>query len=223
MLWYNEYQQQANVYQLMKIMKSQANMPTHKRVSMLMLADDVPGPKQGEWTYNDYVACTNDGEYYEIVNGVLVVAPIPDGPHQDAAVRFGYYLLPHVEFAGLGKVRISPSDVVLSPNNVVQPDVFVVLKEHLDRVQEKRVVGPPDLVIELASPSTALYDRLTKYDIYARFGVPEYWIAKTATRTVEVLVLEDGKYRSLGIFQGQEKLPSRIVPYLPVAVDQFFA
>ncbi len=198
-------------------------MTTNESVPMVTLADGISGPEQGEWTYDDYVTHTDDGEHYEIVNGVLVVAPVPDSPHQDVALRFGYYLLPHVEFAGLGKVRISPSDVVLSPNNVVQPDVFVVLKEHLDRVQEKRVVGPPDLVIELASPSTALYDRLTKYDIYARFGVPEYWIAKTATRTVEVLVLEDGKYRSLGIFQGQEKLPSRIVPELPVAVDQFFA
>ncbi len=134
-----------------------------------------------------------------------------------------YYLLSHIEFAGLGKVIPAPADVVLSPKNVYQPDVFVVLNEHLDRMQEKRVVGPPDLVIELASPSTALYDRVTKYDIYARFGVPEYWIAKTATRTVEVLVLEDGKYRSLGVFQDQDRLPSRIVPDLPVAVDQFFA
>lgn len=198
-------------------------MTTYESVPMVTLADSVAGPKQGEWTYDEYAALSDDGEWYEIVSGVLVMAPSPDGPHQDATLRFGYYLLPHVEFAGLGKVRISPSDVVLAPNTVVQPDVFVVLKEHLDRVQEKRVVGPPDLVIELASPSTALYDRLTKYDIYARFGIPEYWIAKTATRTVEVLVLEDGKYRSLGIFQGQDTLPSRIVPNLPVSVDQFFA
>ena len=204
-------------------MKGKVDMTTYESVPMVMLADGVPGPKQGEWTYNEYVALTDDGQWYEIVNGVLVMAPSPDGPHQDAALRFGYYLLAHVEFAGLGKVRISPSDVVLSPDNVCQPDVFVVLKAHLDRVQEKRVVGAPDLVIELASPSTALYDRLMKYDIYARFGVPEYWIAKAASRTIEVLVLEEGKYRSLGVFHGQDRLPSRIVPELPVAVDQFFA
>ncbi len=204
-------------------MKGRADMTTYESVPMVTLADEVLGPKQGEWTYSEYAALTDDGQWYEIVNGVLVMAPSPDGPHQDAALRFGHYLLVHVEFAGLGKVRISPADVVLSPNNVCQPDVFVVLKAHLDRVQEKRVVGAPDLVIELASPSTALYDRLTKYETYARFGVPEYWIAKTATRTIEVLVLENGTYRSLGIFHGQDTLPSRIVPELPVHVDQFFA
>ena len=198
-------------------------MTTYESVPIVMLADGVPGPKQGEWTYDEYAALTDDGEWYEIVNGVLVMAPSPDIPHQSAVARFTYYLLTYVEFAGLGKIVPAPADVVLSPNNVYQPDVFVVLNAHLDRVQEKRVVGPPDLVIELASPSTAIYDRLTKYDIYARFGVPEYWIAKTATRTIEVLVLEEGMYRSLGVFSGQEKLPSRIVPELPVAVDSFFA
>ncbi len=198
-------------------------MTTSEGVSMVTLADAVQGPKQGEWTYNEYAALTDDGQWYEIVNGVLIMAPSPDGSHQDAALRFGHYLLVHIEFAGLGKVRIAPSDVVFSPNNVYQPDVFVVLNAHLDRVQEKRVVGAPDLIVELASPSTALYDRLTKYETYARFGVPEYWIAKTASRTIEVLVLENGTYRSLGIFHGQDTLPSRIVPELPVHVDQFFA
>ena len=198
-------------------------MTTYESVPMVTLADGVVGPKQGEWTYNEYAALTDDGQWYEIVNGVLVIAPSPDIPHQSSVARFIYFLMAHVELVGLGKVVPAPSDVVLSPNNVYQLDVFVVLNAHLDRVQEKRVVGAPDLIIELASPSTALYDRLTKYDVYARFGVPEYWIAKTATRTIEVLVLTEGTYRSLGVFHGQDKLPSRIVPELPVAVDSFFA
>ena len=198
-------------------------MTTYESVPMVTLADEVLGPKQGEWTYSEYVALTDDGEWYEIVNGVLVMAPAPDIPHQAAAMRFGYFLFAHVELTGLGRVIGAPADVVLSPNNVYQPDVFVVLNAHLDRVQEKRVVGAPDLVIELASPSTVLYDRLTKYEVYARFGVPEYWIAKTASRSVEVLVLENEKYRSLGVFSGRDTLPSRIVPELPVHVDQFFA
>jgi len=58
---------------------------------------------------------------------------------------------------------------------------------------------------------------------YARAGVPEYWIVRPDAHTVEVLVLDRGTYRSLGIFGGQETLPSRVVPELPVHVDQFFA
>ena len=49
---------------------------------MVILADWVSGPKQGEWTYSDYAVLLDDGQRYEIVNGVLVMAPAPDGPHQ---------------------------------------------------------------------------------------------------------------------------------------------
>src|SRR5229473_2437126 len=74
-------------------------------------------------------------------------------------------------------------DVDLGPKNVYQPDVVVVLNAHLDRVAAKKIIGAPDLVVEVASPSTAAYDRLTKYDIYARSGVAEYWIVKPTSRT----------------------------------------
>jgi len=198
-------------------------MTTVEKPIIVMPADWVPGPEQGSWTYDDYTALPDDGQGYEIVNGVLVMAPAPNGPHQDAVLRFAHYLLVNVEFAGLGKVRVAPFDVELSPKDVFQPDVFVVLNAHLDRILEKKVVGAPDLVVEVASPSTALYDRVTKYEKYANAGVQEFWVANTNARTIQVLVLESGEYRSLGVYRGQQMLPSRIVPGLSVRVEQFFA
>jgi Uma2 family endonuclease len=198
-------------------------MTTVEKPIIVMPADWVPGPEQGSWTYDDYTALPDDGQRYEIVNGVLVMAPAPNGPHQDAVLRFAHYLLVNVEFAGLGKVRVAPFDVELSPKDVFQPDVFVVLNAHLDRILEKKVVGAPDLVVEVASPSTALYDRVTKYEKYANAGVQEFWVANTNAHTIQVLVLESGEYRSLGVYRGQQMLPSRIVPGLSVRVEQFFA
>ncbi len=78
-------------------------------------------------------------------------------------------------------------------------------------------------MVEIASPSTAAYDRLTKYEQYARAGITEYWIVKPTRRIVEVLVLENGEYRSLGVFGEQATLPSRVIAGLPVRVEQFFA
>ena len=125
---------------------------------MVLPADWVPGPEQGSWTYDDYASLPDDGQRYEIVNGVLVMAPAPDGPHQDAVLRIAHYLLVHIEFAGLGKVRVAPFDVELSSKNVFQPDVFIVLNAHLSRMQKKKMIGAPDLVVEVASPSTVLFD-----------------------------------------------------------------
>jgi Uma2 family endonuclease len=79
------------------------------------------------------------------------------------------------------------------------------------------------MVIEIASPSTAAYDRRAKQDAYAHGGVSEYWVADPATRTVEVMTLEQGAYRVVGVYQNQALLPSRVLPGLPVRVAQFFS
>ena len=197
-------------------------LTTKEELSVVTPADWVPGPPQGSWTYEDYAALPEDGRRYEIVNGVLVMAPAPSPEHQSITVRIAYYLFPHIDLAGIGKLFTAPVDVDLGPKNVYQPDLVVVLDAHLDRVAEKKIIGAPDLVVEVASPSTAAYDRLTKYDVYARAGVTEYWIVKPTRSTVEVLVLEHGEYPSLGVFSEQATLPSRVIPGLPVRVEQFF-
>src|SRR5712692_1862389 len=191
-------------------------LTTKEELSVPLPADWVPGPPQGSWTYEDYAALPENGQRYEIVNGVLIMAPAPSPDHQDITGEIFSYLRTHIKLAGLGRVFTSPIDVDLGTKNVYQPDVVVVLNEHLDRVQEKKIVGAPDLVVEVASKSTAAYDRLTKHDAYARAGIAEYWMVKPASRTVEVMVLEDGEYRSLGVFEGQATLPSRVAPGLPV-------
>ena len=197
-------------------------MVTNEELSVVTPADWIPGPQQGSWTYNDYAALPNDGHHYEIVNGVLLMAPAPTPDHQSIVAWLTYYLLAHVELGRLGRVLPGPVDVELGPKDVFQPDVVVLLNAHLDRIAEKRIKGAPDLVVEVASPSTAAIDRLTKYEIYARYGIPEYWIVKPIQRTIEVLVLQNREYRSLGIFQGHQTLPSRILPDLSVRVGQFF-
>ncbi len=192
------------------------------RPSVVTPADWVPGPRQGSWTYDDYATLPDDGQRYEIVNGVLLMTPAPTPNHQSISAWFTYYLLMHVQLAGRGRVFPGPVDVELGPKNVFEPDGVVLLNEHLNRVAAKRIIGAPDLVVEIASPSTAAIDRVTKYEIYARSGIPEYWIAKPTDRTIEVLILENGEYYSAGIFRGEQLLLSRIVPELPVRVEQFF-
>ena len=190
---------------------------------MVAAADDVPGPGQGRWTYKDYAAIPDDGRRYEIVDGVLYMAPSPNEWHQTTAGRLFRYLATQIEDASLGRVYIAPFDVELTPDTVVQPDVLVILNANHDKITLSRIVGAPDLVIEVSSPGTVGYDRDKKQSAYARAGVQEYWIADPWSRTVEVFVLEAGAYRSLGVFEGKATLPSQVVPGFSVHVEQFFA
>ncbi|HLZ57255.1 MAG TPA: Uma2 family endonuclease, partial [Ktedonosporobacter sp.] len=95
----------------------------------MMRADHIPGPGQGNWTYKDYAAL-DDGKRYEILEGVLYISPAPSWPHQEVVKQIVRYFLKFVEDAGLGKVGFAPLDVELTPKEVVQPDVLVVLKEN---------------------------------------------------------------------------------------------
>jgi Uma2 family endonuclease len=190
---------------------------------VVMPADHVPGPSQGQWTYDDYARIPDDGQRYEVIDGVLYMAPAPGEGHQNAVVNFAMLLGIHVKTAGLGRVYVAPFDVTLPPGINVQPDVVVVLNANLGIITPGRIIGSPDLVIEIASPGTATYDRSTKLQAYERAGVAEYWIADPYAKTIEVLRLHHGSYRSLKVYAGAATLPTAVVPNLPVTVDQFFA
>jgi Uma2 family endonuclease len=194
-----------------------------ERVIPVLPADWVPGPLQGNWTYEMYAALPDDGRRYEVVRGVLLMSPAPEMAHQGVIAEIFGYLREQIFFSRRGLVFTGPVDVVLAPKTTVQPDVLVILKEHLDRMQEKRVMGAPDLAVEVISPSSATYDRLVKYSVYEQAGVPEYWLVNLSEQTIEVFTLENGSYRSLGAFQGEKPLQSRIVPGVAAPAAQFFA
>jgi Uma2 family endonuclease len=191
--------------------------------NVVIPADDVPGPPQGQWTYDDYARMPDDGQRYEIIEGVLYIVPSPGESHQNADVNFTSILVTHVKTAGLGRVYVAPFDVELPHGVVVQPDILVVLNAKPGIITPSRISGTPDLVVEVASPGTATYDRSTKRQAYARAGVPEYWIADPHAETIEVLVLEEGRYRSRNAFGGAASVPSRVLSDLSVRVEQFFA
>ncbi|HEX3641093.1 MAG TPA: Uma2 family endonuclease [Ktedonobacteraceae bacterium] len=183
-------------------------------------ADWIPGPKQGEWTYEDYAAIPEDGHRYEVIGGVLYMSPSPNRKHQKIVLEIAAYLRSFAQIPELGEVYVGPLDVELSYRNVVQPDILVVLNEHLDRITETHIIGAPDLVIEITDSNTANHDYGEKWEAYANGGVPEYWVVTPEELTIELLILDGNEYRSLGLFIGPSKLPSQVLPNLPASVEQ---
>jgi Uma2 family endonuclease len=196
-----------------------------ERYMTITPANWIPGPGQGNWTYNAYAALPEDGHRYEIVDGVLLdMMPAPGIPHQNAAQWLFRYLAACIIDTNFGKVFMAPIDVELMPGAVFQPDIVVILNDGLHKISESHIVGAPDLIVEVASPRTAKYDQTTKREAYAFAGVTEYWLVDPAAHTIEVLFLEDGLYISGGIFKGQDKLVSQVVPTIEdIDVEKFFS
>jgi Uma2 family endonuclease len=168
------------------------------------------------------MALPDDGQRYEIVDGVLYMSPSPSDFHQETAYLIAYYLMTHVKFTGLGRVLGAPFDVKLAFKTVVQPDVLVYLQVHDEQIEQTLKERIPDLVIEVASPSTAKYDRRQKYHAYEQAGIREYWIVNPLQCSVEVLVLEAGTYQLTGVFSGKQIVSSQVIPHFPVQAQQFF-
>ena len=177
-------------------------------------------PPQGQWTYGDYKRLPQDGWRYEVIEGELHMAPAPRPRHQEATINLATAMSQFARSKRLGKVYTAPIDVLLpglaSP---VQPDVLFIANERLDMVKEEFIEGPPDLVIEVLSPSNWLDDRRIKFHLYARAGVREYWIVDLERRTIEVFALRGHSFALLNRYESGETVRSEVLPDFEVAVE----
>ncbi len=169
------------------------------------------------WTYDDYAALPDDGHRYEVIDGELFMTPAANIRHQDILGWVFVQLYNHVRAHGGGKVFVSAVDVVLSPTNVVQPDVLFVSDADRERVTAPNVQGAPTLAVEVLSD--ARHDRVRKRRLYEQFGVREYWIADPHRRQVEVYRLEGGAYPSPAVFNAGDTLTTPLLPGLGLDVE----
>jgi Uma2 family endonuclease len=153
-------------------------------------------------TIDDLADFPDDGMRREIVTGELVVTPAPTPVHQIISGRLITLLTRYVEDNKLGYVFPAPVDVRLSPHDIVEPDIVFVSNERKDMVLATCIEGPPDLVVEVLSPSTRRMDLVRKRALYARSGISEYWIVDPERRTLEIHRLLDGMYQVMASEQG---------------------
>jgi Uma2 family endonuclease len=122
---------------------------------------------------------------YELIAGELLVTPAPRGAHQRAVTALLTALSGYLETERLGEAVLSPADLELEPENIAQPDVFVVPATAGRLWREWTDVKTLLLAVEVLSPSTARDDRSTKQALYKRVAVPEYWIVDLEARLLE--------------------------------------
>jgi Uma2 family endonuclease len=172
-------------------------------------------------TYQDYAALPDDGRRYQVLDGELCVTPSPGTRHQEIVTGLGTLLHAHVRSGGLGKVFVAPLDVILSDApaeaSIVQPDIVFVATDRLGRLSARGVEGAPTLVVEVLSPSGTHLDRRRKRDLYARHGVPYYWIVDGEARAIEMYGLVDSAHDLLARTAGDAMVAVEPFPDLVLA------
>ncbi len=193
---------------------------------MVAMTAEKPGlldqlPADRPLTVEDLDLLPDDGNRYELDDGVLVVSPAPVVGHQvvvhrlclalSAACPEDFFVLP-----GPG--------VEQSPSQYRIPDLVAVRASSIG-FYDKSISRPPALVVEVGSPSTAAYDRNRKKDVYAGFGIASYWIVKpdVGKPSITAFELRRGAYRQIAeatgdeVFKPMRPFPCEIVPSALVA------
>ncbi len=150
-----------------------------------------------------------------LVDGQVYELDMPTLLHQMTLTNILPILLPMRDH---GHLLFAPLDVLLDEYNVIQPDMlWVAPHSKTATITKERIVGAPDFVVEILSPSTASFDRKRKFKLYETHGVHELWLVDPEAGLVEVWHQVDGKFSRLDIYESGETFDSPLAGKVEVA------
>jgi Uma2 family endonuclease len=164
-----------------RILEDARLLPVRPRRSNTMVMPDT----MRRYTVEEVLAFPADGNRYELVDGELLVTPAPRPLHQRVVTRLAAFLETYLNAQGdLAVVFVSPADISWGRDKLVQPDLFVVPAAEVSGSWKsyKTLL----LAIEVLSPGSARYDRVTKRRLYQRQDVGTYWVVDMEAKMVEV-------------------------------------
>jgi len=178
--------------------------------------------KSPPFTIHDYRKMPDDGHYYQVIEGELYMSPAPSNFHQIIVGNIYFIFRSFLQVNPIGQVRVSPFDVYLTPNTVVQPDVLYVSKENAAIIIDAGVEGAPDLVVEILSPGTRALDLGPKRAIYARTGVKELRIVDPIALTIQVYRLQINAELPEAAYNATATFTSPLLPGLTISTAEIF-
>lgn len=176
--------------------------------------------------YSDIVSIPEwpKGPLVELMDGDLFMVPSPDIKHQRISMRIESYLKDFLNQYPVAEMFHAPVDVILSDEDVVIPDIFIILSANSDIIGEKNVQGTPDLMIEIIS-TDAKKDLTLKKQIYEHYKVKEYWIVDPKKETVTIYLMnsQSGHFDPLITYSGNDIISSSLLPEFKITAGEFFA
>jgi Uma2 family endonuclease len=150
------------------------------------------------------------GVRLELVNGEIAESPSPVPRHSYTEKQLSFILQRHIREHDLG-VLLGDVDTIFGPHDVRRPDLIYFSKARAHLIGDKAIEGPPDLCVEILSPSSTEIDRTDKFEQYQAGRVAHYWIADPEARTLEAFSLRRRKYRPAGA--GSNAQTVRLPPF----------
>jgi Uma2 family endonuclease len=175
-------------------------------------------------TYDDFLLLPDDGLRHEIIDGLHYVTPCPSLRHQDLVGRLHLALGNHLAtHPGIGRVFLSPLDVVFTIHDVVEPDLLLVASDQRAIMTEKNIQGAPAIVVEVVSKSTRSRDERIKKELFDRGGVREYWIVDPDRRHVVVHRRNSGGFNARTLAAAEDAvLTTPLLPGFSVSIPELF-
>lgn len=150
----------------------------------------------------------DDNYYYEIINGEMIQKSAPTPLHQRISRKLVVILDRFIAEKKSGEVFQSPVDIYLDEYNKPQPDLVFVSNEMKTIVTNDGIMGIPELIIEIVSPTSVIRDRIEKKNLYERMLVQEFWIVDPQYAAIEIYTIQNNRYELLSAattFEGELK------------------
>jgi Uma2 family endonuclease len=176
---------------------------------MVAAMSTTPSGYGRPFTRADLARMPDDGRRYEIIDGVLIVSAAPGRVHQRAAFELAVVL--RAACPREYEVMIAPFAVGLAVDTEIQPDVLVALR---DKLTDKDLPAPPELAVEVLSPSTRMIDLNSKRERFERAGTPSFWVVDPLARPAQTRLIawelgDDGRYRQVADVTGYEEFHTK--------------
>jgi Uma2 family endonuclease len=195
-------------------------------MSSMTGSDAVPPLRSGlKLTYDDFLLFPDDGKRHELIDGEHYVTASPNTRHQQILLNLTLMIGSWLEAHPIGRIFFAPFDVVFTDVDVVEPDLLYVSSARMaDVVTPQHVRGAPELVVEVASPSTRSRDETIKRHLYDRSGVSEYWVVDPDIDVVRVYRRgEDGFARPTELRRdADDVLTTALLPGLELPLARVF-
>ncbi len=164
----------------------------------VVISESVEARYRGlRMTADEFLEIPDDGYNYELIDGVVIMSPSPSPKHQAVAweisTQLGMYLRDHPVGSAFAELDVHLGEGSVGGDLVYKPEILFVRAERLPQMSDK-IVGGPDLVVEVVSRGSRRMDSETKKGDYERFGVREYWLIDPERKAMIFYRLQEGKF-----------------------------